>query len=277
MPERRPAIGVFDSGVGGLTALVKLAELLPAENLIYLGDTARVPYGNRSAETIHRYAQECVEFLLQHSVHLIMVACNTISSVALPLIEKIAPVPVVGVIFPAANEALRHSSRGVIGVIGTRATVQARSYETAIRQLAGGGSDLTIYSQACPLFVPLVEEGLQDHAATYEIAREYLLPFRDAGLESLILGCTHYPLLKKVISDIMPGVRLIDSGEQAALEVVRKLSKSLVEIGAPQRSIECYVTDRTPTFVRLAEDFLGISSANVLQVSIESRDKVLGK
>ncbi len=264
-------IGVFDSGVGGLTALSKLVELLPSCNLLYLGDTARVPYGNRSPLTIEYYARECVEFLLKQSVELILVACNTISSVALPKIEQISSVPVVGVIDPAAAAALKYSDQGAIGIIGTRATITAQAYEQAIRRLAGPERRLALYSQACPLFVPLVEEGFQDHAATYAIAKEYLLPLQQTNIQSLILGCTHYPLLKKVISDIMPEVRLIDSGEEAALQIVQKLAgiaagqETLV---AGKRSIECYVTDVTPTFLRLAQHFLGVAPDKVHQVSI---------
>jgi len=269
MIKKQP-IGVFDSGVGGLTALTHLAALLPDEDLLYLGDTARVPYGNRSPETIKLYARQLTEFLLERSVKVIVVACNTISSIAMVEIEKISPVPVIGVIKPAVATALQVSSQG-IGIIGTRATIQSRAYENEIDQMRDG-KNILVMSEACPLFVPLVEEGWHDHLAAYTVAREYLSPLKSANIDVLILGCTHYPLLKKVLGEIMPGVKLIDSGEEAAtltakLIQIDQLVLRRTELLAP-RSIECYVTDMTPTVLRIAQQFLGLPADSVHEITI---------
>lgn len=266
------AIGVFDSGVGGLTALRKLAEILPAANLIYLGDTARVPYGNRSPEIIACYAQQCAQFLLAREVKMIVVACNTVSAVALNLIESISPVPVIGVIKPAVAAAANVSANGRIGIIGTRATIQSRAYEAEFQRLQLK-QELQIFSHICPLFVPLVEEGWHDHQATYIIAREYLLPLIDAEIDTLILGCTHYPLLKKVIQEILPQVTLIDSGEEAAM-VASQTITSVTDFSVAnndKRHIECYVTDpATTSILRLVHDIFGLPSDTVYQASIDS-------
>jgi glutamate racemase len=253
LPSRRP-IGVFDSGIGGLTALRKLAELLPDEDLIYLGDTARVPYGNRSAETIINYAKECVQFLLKHSVKQILVACNTASAVALETIEALSPVPVVGVIRPAASVVIREKYKRV-GVIGTRITIQSRSYEREI-QKQDSQSPVFVYAQACPLFVPLIEEGWEEHDIARRIAQEYLAPIKEANVEAVILGCTHYPFLTKIIREILPDVCLIDSGTEAALLIADTIQSPLQK--NTTRKIECYMTDLTPTFTHLAQQFLGL-------------------
>ncbi len=273
MSIKRQPIGVFDSGVGGLTALTKLAELLPYEDLLYLGDTARVPYGNRSTQTIQYYANQCVDFLHKHGVKLILVACNTISSVALLEIEKNSAVPVIGVIKPAVaaalNNTLKHEK---IGIIGTRATIQSQSYAQEIYHLSGD-EKIVVCAQACPLFVPLIEEGWHEHSATYAIAQEYLLPLQEAQIDTLILACTHYPLLKKMIRDIMPGVRLIDSGEEAAVQVAQTIQAKMQATGQDllktARSIECYMTDMTTTSLHFAQQLLGVSSEAVHQISIE--------
>lgn len=266
--KNKAPIGVFDSGIGGLTALRKLAELLPNENLIYLGDTARVPYGNRSPQTINLYAQQSVEFLLERSVKFILVACNTISAVAMTAIEQLSPVPVIGVIKPAVSASLIDPNIRKIGIIGTRTTVQSQVYEKEIKSSYQTRA-LDVYTSACPLFVPLVEEGLHSHQATYAIAREYLQPLLTAQVECLILGCTHYPLLKKVIQDIMPEVRLIDSGEEAAMLVAKQLTVNPhKEEQILPRTIDCYVTDLTATSIHLAQQFLGLPKESVHQVNI---------
>ena len=260
----RQPIGVFDSGIGGLTALRKLAELLPNEDLIYLGDTARVPYGNRSADTIINYAQECVRFLLKHSVKQILIACNTVSAVAFEGIEAISPVPVVGVIQPAASVVMRQQYQRV-GVIGTRITIQSRSYEIEI-QKQSNKSPVFIYAQACPLFVPVIEEGWEDHSVAYHIATEYLAPIKQANVEALILGCTHYPFLTRVIHQILPDVHLIDSGSEAALSIAHQTPPSSNQ--NPARKIECYMTDLTPTFTHLAQQFLGLPLERLHQIEL---------
>lgn len=264
------AIGVFDSGVGGLTALRKLAEILPHEHLIYLGDTARVPYGNRPPATICLYAQQCTRFLLEHTVKFILVACNSVCAVALPLMQSQTSVPVVGVIEPAVNAALQKSRHGRIGIIGTRATIQSRAYELELRSR---GKEVVIVAAACPLFVPLVEEGWHDHPATYAIAQAYLAPLIEAKVDTVILGCTHYPLLRKVIEMLMPEVCLIDSGEEAAIALARWVSvtKPRLSDGIP-RTVQCFVTDApTPSTMQLMHDIFGLPAEIVCQTSIEGK------
>jgi glutamate racemase len=256
MTNRTQPIGVFDSGVGGLTVLRKLANLLPDEDLLYLGDTARVPYGNKSAETIRLYAHQCAQFLLDQSVKLIVVACNTVSAVALQTVLDLSPVPVIGTIEPAAQAVVRASRSGNIGVIGTYTTVSSKAYDRMITSL-DAQSKTTVYSQACPLFVPLAEEGWHYHAATRLIAEEYLAPLKQAGVDTLILGCTHYP-------------QLIDSGEESAL-VAKDILSATASEHAPQRErrIDCYVTDKPAKFGVVAERFLGFPLRNIHQIAID--------
>lgn len=268
--DRRP-IGVFDSGIGGLIALNALANVLPGENLLYLGDTARVPYGDRSPEIVKSYARQCTQFLLDHSVKLIVVACNTVSAIALSEIEKMSPVPVIGMIKPAVSAVLAQPKNKKIGVIGTRVTVQSRSYESEIRK-GYGDMDLSIYAQACPLFVPLVEEGWHENPLIYPVAENYLRPLKQEKISSLILGCTHYPLLKRVVGSIMPGVVLIDPAEEAAkqtADIIKRTQGASIATSSKGRKIECCVTDFAPTFVRLASQFLGVAPESVRHVSLE--------
>lgn len=256
------AIGVFDSGVGGLTAVRKLVNMLPNERVIYLGDTARVPYGNKTAATVSAYSQECVQFLLQHNVKLVIVACNTASALALESVQQISPIPVVGVIAPAAETALKQTRTGNIGIIGTRATVQSAAYQTAIKNLCatqGIEREIRVFAEACPLFVPFAEEGWHYHPATRLVAEEYLAPLKKAAIDTLILGCTHYPMLTDVIQDVLPNVRLINSGEEAVSVADTILHEK--NIHAAQRGmnriVECYVTDKSTAFMSVAERFLG--------------------
>jgi glutamate racemase len=268
--DNRP-IGVFDSGIGGLFALTALAEALPHENLLYLGDTARVPYGDRSPQIVKKYARQCTEFLLNHSVKLIVVACNTVSAIALAEIEKNSPVPVIGVIKPAVSAVLLNPDHKKIGIIGTRATVQSRSYEHEIYKTHAQG-DISIYARACPLFVPLIEEGWHGDPFIYPIVEKYLSPLKEENIDALILGCTHYPLLKNVIGEIMPNVTLIDPAEEAAKQTAITIQQSnlaALQIFSKERQIECCVTDITPTFIQLLSQFLGVSSEAVRHVSIE--------
>ncbi len=270
MSTEHQAIGVFDSGIGGLTALRKLAELLPNENLIYLGDTARVPYGNRSAETIRLYAQQSAGFLLKHSVKSILVACNSISCVALTDIENLSPVPVTGVIKPAVAAVLQNSNSRRIGIIGTRATIKSRAYELEIKDNLSSDTQLSIYTVPCPLFVPLVEEGWQHHPVVYTIAQEYLQPLIKAEIDTLIMACTHYPILRKVIQEVMPDVRLIDSGEEAAIQIANAVisdnKKSSVNFS---RRIECYLTDLTTNCLRFTQQYLGLGKEDIHEASVD--------
>lgn len=256
-------IGVFDSGIGGLSVLQQFVRFLPYEQYVYLGDTARVPYGNRSTNTVRRYARECTEFLLSKGVKLVVVACNSVSAVALEAVREVANVPVIGMVVPASIAALRASVKGNIGVIGTRATINSNAYSESLYDLAKDKT-IKVYSKDCPLFVPFVEEGLLRHNATKLIAEEYLEKFKQKDVDTLVLGCTHYPLLKELISGILPGVSLIDSGEHAAVTAIRLLAErgALAEeknefVAKP--NINFYVTDVSSTFYDVAKRFLGFS------------------
>lgn len=259
------AIGVFDSGVGGLTVVKEIIHQLPDENIVYFGDTARVPYGIKSKETVTRYSIENILFLLKNDVKLICVACNTVSSMALPSIKNYFKVPIVGVISPGAREAVYATKNKKIGVIGTHATIKSRAYENEIRGL---DPSIDITMQACPLFVPLVEEGWVNEKVALDVAKIYLKPFKEACVDTLILGCTHYPVLKAVIKKVMgDGVVLIDSAKQVAIEVKRILaSEGLLECNRkPQHSF--YVSDEPAWFSGLAKTFLGYTIKEVQKVN----------
>lgn len=264
--DPRP-IGVFDSGIGGLTVLRHLLRLMPGEDFVYLGDTARVPYGNKSAETVRHYAAQCADFLERHNVKMIVVACNTASALALEVLRSEHAIPVLGVIEPAAAEAVRRTRSGSIGVIGTRATINSESYLRAISEAAGPRT-LSIHSRPCPLLVPLVEEGWVEAPATRLIVEEYVRPLREAGIDTLVLGCTHYPILAPVLSQLLPDVSLVDCGECTAMEARQLLESSPEHSRTPRLSL--YVTDNTPAFTSLASSFLGRHVDEPVRVSLES-------
>ena len=217
--EPRP-IGIFDSGIGGLTVLKEIYRKLPHESTVYLGDTARVPYGIRSAETVTRYSMENTKFLFSQDVKMIVVACNTASSLSLEAIRSSVPVPFVGVIEPGAKAAAAATRNKRIGVIGTEGTIKSNSYSRAIMKI---DNSIEVFGMACPLFVPLVEEGWTEGKIAEMVAREYLKEIKQKDIDTLVLGCTHYPLLKGILSDVMgEGVNLIDS----AIETAREIKKS---------------------------------------------------
>ena len=256
--DPRP-IGVFDSGIGGLTTVRELFQRLPRESVVYFGDTARLPWGNKSKETVTRFSVEIASFLVRQNVKCVVVACNTASSHALDTLRERFGVPVIGVIEPAARAAVAASPRGRIGVVGTLATVGSNSYADAIARLAPGA---VVSQRACPLFVPLVEEGWLDHAVTRQVAEEYLAELKSADLESLILGCTHYPMLAPLLRSAMGGnVRLVDSGAEAALATAELLAARslLAPAGAAAPSHHFFLSDepRRRSFARVAEAFLG--------------------
>jgi glutamate racemase len=262
-------IGVFDSGLGGLTVVKELRRLLPAEKVIYVGDTARVPYGTKSPDTIRRYAMQIAFFLLQKKVKTLVVACNSASATALETLKDL-PIPVMGVIDPGSRAAVLATSSLKIGVIGTKATVASRAYPKAIRAYA---PKARIYEQACPLLVPLVEEGWTENPVTQTVVDAYLKPMRQAGVDTLVLGCTHYPLLKKAIRKTMGAqVKLIDSGEETAKGVRALLEKN--NLLNPSKKIAkpiYYVTDNPESFSRLGGRFLGkgkMSSARRLSLEL---------
>jgi glutamate racemase len=246
------AIGVFDSGVGGLTVVSALRRRLPGESILYLGDTARLPYGSKSEDTVTRYTRRNIEFLAERGVKAVVVACNTASALALPNLD-LGDLPTWGVIEPGARQAAA-VSRGKVGVIATEATVRSDAYPRALRALR---PDLEILSRACPLFVPLVEEGWHDDPVTAEIAERYLRPLLDAGVDTLVLGCTHYPLLKPVLQRIAgPGVALVDSAEAVAEMVAAGLAEKGIESTTHEPHHDFCVTDSGETFQRLARTIL---------------------
>jgi glutamate racemase len=259
-------IGVFDSGIGGLTVVREIFRELPAEGVVYLGDTARVPYGIRSPETVKRYSLQCARFLLSRGIKLLVIACNTVSAVGLEGIRRMAPVPVIGVMEPGARAAAAASRNRKVGVIGTYATIKADSYRKAITALDGG---VEVFSLACPLFVPMVEEGWLSGEVPLLTATRYLGGLRESGIDTLVLGCTHYPLLKPVISEVMDGVTLIDSATETAREVRAELEKRrlLGGGGVPRR--EFYVTDDPGKFRSVGERFLGQGIDNIKMVGLE--------
>lgn len=256
-------IGIFDSGVGGLTVLRAIRERLPQENLIYLGDTARVPYGNKSQATIARYAVEDTQFLLSQGVKMIVVACNTASALAAPALrEQFPALPILGVIGPGSRAAVAATKNRRIGVIATAATVGSGAYENRIREAlaaAGDHAPVHIVSKACPLFVPLVEEGETETEIARLVAEKYLAALRSEDIDTLVLGCTHYPLLRKTIAAVMgEDVTLVDSAEAAAAETAQLLESTgrlRSDPSAPEEYF--YVTDAAQRFQMIASSFLG--------------------
>jgi len=249
------AIGVFDSGVGGLTVLHELMRALPRERLIYLGDTGRYPYGTKSAETVRNYSVENTEFLLEKGIKLLVVACNTASSVALDVMAERAAVPIIGVIEPGAAEAAGATRNKRIGVIGTEATISSGAYTRALRRLA---PDVEIYTRACPLFVPLAEEGWIDNDIARHAAQLYLGSLRQSGIDTLVLGCTHYPLLRPVIAEVMgPKVKLVDSAASTARATVELLRRKRLACRGGEGSVSFFVTDVPDRFIKVGQRFLG--------------------
>ncbi len=262
---RHRSVGIFDSGVGGLTVFKEISCLLPGENLIYLGDTARVPYGTKSVETVCRYALEAAEFLVDKGVKLLVVACNTASAVALPSLRERFQLPVIGVIEPGARRAAQSKNRKV-GVIGTEGTINSSRYPEAIRVLL---PDAQITSAACPLFVPLAEEGWADHEVARLAAREYLQPLLASQVDTLVLGCTHYPLLRNTLSHVLgDSVVLVDSAEETAKSVQQLFQQQglLNPQNGGQRTF--FVTDVPTRFERVGRAFLGHNLGQVEQVQI---------
>ena len=249
-------IGVFDSGIGGLTVVRAMLKHLPHENIVYFGDTARVPYGSKSPQVVREYAEDITKFLISKDVKMIVIACNTVSAVALDVVQKYARVPVLGVIIPGAEAAAAATQKKRIGVIGTAGTIASNAYSNALKLI---DPDLQVYSRACPLFVPLVEEGWMEHAATEMIAKEYLFPLMAEKIDTLVLGCTHYPLLKEVITKVTKGMAtLIDSGEATAGRVAAALrEQNIVNPSKEHPNIQFFVSDAPGKFTEIGERFLG--------------------
>ncbi len=261
MSDSRP-IGVFDSGIGGLTVARALCKLLPKETIFYLGDTARVPYGNKSAETVERYSLELAEMLMQENAKMIVVACNTVSSVAIPKLRASVSVPVMGVIEPGAHAAIATTRNRHVGVIGTRATIRSGAYENALRAL---NIHVRVTSRACPLLVPLIEEGMLDDELTDQTIARYLQPMIDEGIDTLVLGCTHYPLLGKAITRFLGDkVSLVDSAQNCANAVRDLLDRqSLHAPGQSEGGLRVALTDAPDTFLGIARDALQLDIGKV--------------
>ena len=253
--DNRP-IGVFDSGVGGLTVAKSICRHLPDEDIIYFGDTARVPYGNKSKATIIRFSHEIMSFMLKKKVKMVVVACNTASSLSLTSLKKTYPVPVVGVITPGVKEAARVTKTGRIGVIGTSSTISSGAYKKAMKKVSASSK---LYSECCPLFVPLVENRFLNDKITREVANKYLKPLKNKNIDTLILGCTHYPILKSVIGKVMKGVKLVDSSSAVAKEVKDILLKDGIA-ASPNRkrggNLQCFVSDDIQQFRKVSKIFL---------------------
>jgi len=258
------AIGVFDSGIGGLTVLKAISRVLPREHLIYLGDTARYPYGAKSGDTIAGYAIEIADFLVERGIKLLVVACNTASAFALEVLAERYAIPVIGVIEPGARAAVRASVAGRVGVIGTESTINSGAYTRALRAVDPG---IAIYTRACPLFVPLAEEGWVENDVARRTVATYLATLRRSGLDTLILGCTHYPLLRSLIGEFMgPDVRLVDSAEETAREVRRALNAAGLVRRRGTGAASFFVTDAPDRFSRLGERFFGASVASAVRI-----------
>lgn len=265
------AIGVFDSGLGGLSAVKEFMHVLPNEKIIYFGDTGRVPYGTRSRDAIKKYAFQDAHFLLENNVKMIVAACGTVSSVAGAQLEEKLPVPYTGVVNPTVYTAVRKTKNGKIGVIGTPATVNSHSYRERIHKL---NPELEVFEQACPLFVPLVENGIisRDDQITRLVVRRYLGELKEQGVDALILGCTHFPLLSDAISDYMgEGVELIDSGRETAIYAAKVLGEQGLLCGDGEvKTPDFYVSDTPDGFKNVAGLFLGRDMEyNVTQIDIE--------
>jgi glutamate racemase len=280
--NRQLPIGIFDSGVGGLTVYRALHERLPSEHFIYLGDTARVPYGTKSLSTIERYAIENARFLEARDIKLLVVACNTASALALPAIRDSVSLPVVGVIGPGSRRAAEVAAGKMVAVIGTEATVQSTAYARAISEI---DPSTRVIERACPLFVPLAEEGWADSEVARAVAEQYLGDLRQLDLGALVLGCTHYPILRDLISEVVgTDVPLIDSGDAAAREVQQLLeANNLAASARVQEMVErqlCddldhfYVTDAAERFAKVAERFLGSAPSVLEAVEVWGHDEL---
>ncbi|HPP06997.1 MAG TPA: glutamate racemase [Syntrophorhabdaceae bacterium] len=268
------SIGMFDSGVGGLTVLKEVKAILPKENILYLGDTARVPYGNRSPQTIIRYATECALFLLTKGIKLLIIACNTSSAIALKVLSKKLPIPVLGVIEPAAKTAVMTTKTKKIGIIGTKATIKSMAYEKSIKEI---DAEIDVISKPCPLFVPIVEEGLEKDEVALIMAEKYLNGFRASGIDTLIMGCTHYPVLEDVIKKAVGGhINVINTGKETAKEVEMCLREKDLLKTKGTGACKYYVTDGPDAFKEIGGRFLGYNISPVKYIkSLDYKDFIL--
>ncbi len=260
-------IGIFDSGIGGLTVVKEIRKKLPCENIIYLGDTARVPYGTKSSETVISYSRSNAQFLTSQGIKLLVVACNTASAFALESLRSGLNIPVLGVLEPGAAKAVSTTKSSLVGVIGTPSTIKSGAYTNAINSI---DPNIKVYSKPCPLFVPLAEEGWTDDPVSEQIAARYLEPIIKENIDTLILGCTHYPLLKNLIQRVAGDIiTLIDSAEQVSLQIERTLSELNMENKDNHYSSkEFYLTDVSDTFISIAGNFLGEKIKDIQHIDI---------
>lgn len=250
------SIGIFDSGIGGLTVTKEIIKRIPNENFIYLGDTARVPYGTKSKITVIKYAESNTWFLISKGIKLLVVACNTASAYSLDTLKEKFKLPIVGVIKPGAKKAVSITKKGNIGVIGTPSTIKSNAYINSIKEI---NPDIEVFSKACPLFVPFAEEGWTKGDIIIQVAKKYLLPLKKNNIDVLILGCTHYPLLKNAIRKVMgDDIELVDSAEETAKEISRYIANNKIENNDEKKiRREFYLTDDSETFLKIAARFLG--------------------
>ena len=266
--DNRP-IGVFDSGLGGLTVLREMISKCPNEDLVYFGDCGRIPYGTKSRETVQKYTMQDIKFLLSKDVKAIVIACNTASAYGYEMAREHFDVPVFEVVTPGARAAVRETRSGKIGVIGTPGTISTGVYEKAIRNVAGDRK-VEIISKACPMFVPLVEEGWWDNEIAYKIVEEYLLPLKAEGIDTLVLGCTHYPILEATISKVMgPEVRLVSSGVEMASEIAKFVNEAHMHAEISDSTREYFTSDSIEKFIEMGQSFLGQAIPQTAHVDIE--------
>lgn len=266
--NRTNPVGVFDSGIGGLTVVKQVASFLPSENIVYFGDTARVPYGTKSNDTVIEYSIQDAKFLISKNVKMIVVACNTASSAAIKDLKENFDIPIIGMIEPGAKNALAETKNGKIGVIGTYATINNKAYSKELKRL---DKKIEVYEKPCPLFVPLAEEGWTDHKATELIAKEYLSELKELGIDTLILGCTHYPILADVIHKVMgKKVKLIDSGTAASGIVEEYLrARDIKNPSNIHGEHKFYVSDLPTKFKEVADRFLGKHVEHIQKIDLE--------
>ena len=265
--SRNRPIGIFDSGVGGLTVMAEVIKMLPDEDIVYFGDLGRCPYGGRSKEIIIQFTRQDINFLLEHKVKYIIAACNSVSAAALDTVKDEYDIDILGVITPGAKAAINYTRNNRVGIIGTMATIGSNSYAKEIQRIS---EDVKVFSLACPLFVPLAEEGYMDREATLLIARDYLKTLIDVDIDTLVLGCTHYPLLKKVIATVMGDkVKLVDSAEETAREMPRVLDeKGIRKQKKGGATHKLYVSDITDRISETVQQFLGYKVNNITRVDI---------
>lgn len=268
------SIGMFDSGIGGLTVLKEVKKLLPSEHIIYLGDSARVPYGSKSVQTVTRYALESAIFLLTRGVKVLVIACNTSSALALHILKRRLPIPVLGVIDPGARQAASSTKKKKVGVVGTKATIRSGAYEKAIKK---HDPTIEVLSKPCPLFVPIVEEGLENDDVAFLMAEKYLKEFKNSGIDTLVMGCTHYPVMEHVIKKVMgKGVSIVHTGRETAKDVKEALETKGIINDRGRGGCEYFVTDSPDALKEIGGRFLGEEITKVkLLKSLDYKDFLL--